>query len=57
MVEQFIRFLRQQEPLPAQSHYPTVPTQASSLDGWTDLLTEGCGGDALADTESVYDRV
>jgi len=37
--------------------YPTVATPASSLNVWTDLLPNGCGGDALADTEALYDEV
>ena len=37
--------------------YPTVTPPASSLTAWKDLMPEGCGGDALADTEALYDEV
>ncbi len=37
--------------------YPTVALPASSLEAWTKLLDEGYGGDALADTEALYDEV
>ncbi len=57
VVEQFVRFLRQQGPLTSELCYPTVATPASSLNVWTDLLPNGCGGDALADTEALYDEV
>jgi prevent-host-death family protein len=40
---------------PAQ-RYPTVAAPASSLNAWKDLIPEGCGGDALADTEALYDE-
>jgi hypothetical protein len=43
-------------PSPAQRH-PTVEPPASSLNAWKDLLPEGCGGDALADTEALCDEV
>ena len=36
--------------------YPTVANPASSLNAWVDLIPEGCGGDALADTEALYDE-
>ena len=37
--------------------YPTVENPASSLSAWRDLIPGGCGGDALADTEALYDEV
>jgi prevent-host-death family protein len=37
--------------------YPTVANPISSLDAWVDLLPEGYDGDALADTEALYDEV
>ena len=37
--------------------YPTVENPASSLSAWLDLIPGGCGGDALADTEALYDEV
>ncbi len=43
-------------PYPAQ-RYPTVATPASSLNAWVNLIPDGCGGDALADTEALYDEV
>ena len=69
VVEQFVQFLReqarQQRPVVTTSAgeehppyaYPTVAVPASSLDGWLDLIPEGYGGDALADTEALYDEV
>ena len=67
VVEQFVQFLREQarrgQPVVSVReerppyHYPTVPVPASSLDGWLDLVSEGYEGDALADTEALYDEV
>jgi hypothetical protein len=69
MVETFVRFIRDQvqrgkpvivAPDPAELppfRYPTVPVPASSLDKWMDLLPQGYEGDALADTEALYDEV
>ena len=42
-------------PSPAQRH-PTVEPPVSSLNAWKDLIPEGCGGDALADTEAHDDE-
>jgi hypothetical protein len=36
--------------------YPSVGVPASSLDGLMALLTEGYKGDALADTQALYDE-
>jgi hypothetical protein len=36
--------------------YPTVAAPPSSLTAWLDLIPGGCGGDALADTEALYDE-
>jgi hypothetical protein len=36
--------------------YPSVAMPVSSLDAWMNLITEGYEGDALADTEAVYDE-
>jgi hypothetical protein len=41
----------------SEPRYPTVENPASSLNAWLDLLPEACGGDALADTEALYDEV
>lgn len=67
-VETFVRFLREQAqqgkavvaaPDPAKLpgfRYPTVPVPASSLDGLVGIMP-AVGGDALADTEALYDEV
>ncbi|HUX77525.1 MAG TPA: hypothetical protein VMY40_12915 [Anaerolineae bacterium] len=69
LVERFVQFLRDQarrgQPVGSVSVgeerpsyvYPTVPVPPSSLDGWLDLVPEGYEGDALADTEALYDEV
>ena len=68
VVEQFVEFLRQQaqrgQPVVTVAgeeaspyRYPTVALPASSLDAWVNLLPEGYDGDALADSEAVYDEV
>jgi len=57
MVEQFVCFLRQQGPVVVEPRYATVLAPASSLDAWAGLLSEGYMGDALADTEALYDEV
>jgi hypothetical protein len=71
VVEQFVAFLRQQsergrtvtvgEGEERVEHppyrYPTVPVPPSSLDAWMNLIPEGYEGDALADTEALYDEV
>jgi len=36
--------------------YPTVENPSTSLTAWLDLIPGGCGGDALADTEALYDE-
>ncbi len=36
--------------------YPSVGMPVSSLDAWMNLITVGYEGDALADTEAVYDE-
>lgn len=36
--------------------YPSVGVPATSLDGLIGLLSEGYEGDALADTEALYDE-
>ncbi len=68
MVETFVRFLREQaqrgKPVVAapdsaelpRFRYPTVPVPASSLDGLIGIM-HPVGGDALADTEALYDKV
>ena len=68
LVQRFVEFLREQaqegQPLVIAARdeappyrYPTVENPASSLNGWLDLIPDGCGGDALADTEALYDEV
>ena len=56
-VEDFVLFLREHESLRLPSRYPTVENPASSLSAWLDLIPDGCGGDALVDTEALYDEV
>jgi hypothetical protein len=67
VVERFVQFLRQQaqqgqpvvtvsgEPAPPY-RYPTVPLPASALDGLIGIMPD-VEGDALADTEALYDEV
>lgn len=69
LIEQFVQFLHEQarrgRPVIAVSEqessapyrYPTVSIPPSSLDGWLNLVPEGYEGDALADTEALYDEV
>ena len=38
------------------AQYPTVANPPSSLKTWLDLIPEGYEGDAVADTESLYDE-
>jgi hypothetical protein len=67
VVEQFVRFVHElaQEGQVVETSkpkgrapylYPTVPVPASSLAQWVNLLPEGYDGDALADTEALYDE-
>jgi len=63
-VEQFARFMREQAQLRTvsaeQQHlyaYPTVALPPSSLDRWVNLIPGGYAGDALRDTEALYDEV
>ncbi|MBN1877399.1 MAG: hypothetical protein JXA33_24465 [Anaerolineae bacterium] len=68
VVAQFVEFLRQkarqQHPLVVVAEkeappylYPTVVAPTSSLEAWGKLLDAGYEGDALADTEALYDEV
>ena len=66
VVEQFVRFLHEQAQsgLPVVTvqetgafyEYPTIAAPPSSLDGWMNLVMEGYEGDALVDTEALYDE-
>jgi len=63
MVEQFVRFLREQKrkdpPIVGERSsfaHPAVSLPASNLDAWMNLLSEGYQGNALADTEALYDE-
>jgi hypothetical protein len=68
VVEQFARFLQEQSqqgrPVAMISEqkrqfsyrYPTIALAPSSLDRWLNLVPEGYEGDALADTEALYDE-
>jgi hypothetical protein len=57
MVVEFVRFLHERETLEPGTLYPTVANPASSLKLWLDLVPGGYEGDALTDTEAVYDEV
>jgi hypothetical protein len=64
MVETFIRFMQTQpeqaKPKPLQTStpwlYPTVPVPAANLDRLVGIMPD-IEGDALADTEMLYDEV
>lgn len=67
IVERFVQFLREQDrrgqPVASVSEpedrpylYPTVPLPASALDGLVGIMPP-VEGDALADTEALYDEV
>lgn len=64
VVEQLVKLLREKKvdrtsPAPTDSSsylYPSVLVPASSLLGLTALLQNGYDGDALADTEAIYDE-
>jgi hypothetical protein len=69
VAEQFVKFLRDQarrgqavvagpekEKKEPPYRYPTVPVPASSLDGLVGIMPP-VGGDALADTEALYEEV
>jgi hypothetical protein len=57
-LEGFLLLMRQHnQPAATIYRYPTVVMPASSLQKWSGLLDEGYEGDALADTESLYDDV
>jgi len=63
MVETFVRFVRDQQHTistsftndQAQWRYPTIPTTTVNLDNLIGIMQD-VGGDALADTESMYDE-
>ncbi|OQY47965.1 MAG: hypothetical protein B6242_03765 [Anaerolineaceae bacterium 4572_78] len=66
MIEQFTRFLYTQTlyrqydstSLPLGNMvYPTIAVPANSLDMWLNLLPTGYEGNALEDTEALYDEV
>lgn len=56
-VVEFVRYMRAKEPLDSGPLYPTVDNPASSLKLWLDLVPNGYDGDALQDTEALYDEV
>ncbi len=65
LVERFVQFLREQarrgQPVVVREErvpyiYPNVPVPASSLDGLVGIMSS-VDGDALADTEALYDEV
>jgi hypothetical protein len=55
-VEDFVRFLHQSGQSVSRTRYPTVQNPASSLRAWLDLVPNGYDGDALTDTEALYDE-
>ena len=66
VVEQFVEFVHDQaqhgqsvviaaDHKPRPYHYPTVPVLPSVFDGLAGLMPP-VGGDALADTEAIYDE-
>lgn len=55
-VEEFLHFMRQQAAKPKKHRYPTIAAPASTLTIWTRLLPEGYEGNALEDTEALYDE-
>jgi len=68
VVERFVEFLGEQarrgQPVVTLLEqekppylYPTIGVPASSLDRWLNLVPEGYEGNALADTEALYDEV
>ena len=66
LVEWFVVSVRERANLPTSLAegekrvpylYPTVALPASTLDGLVGILPEGYDGDALADSESLYDDV
>lgn len=56
-VEYFIRFVRHQPNFFNEPYYPTVLVPAPRLDTWSNILPVGYEGDALKDTEALYDEV
>jgi hypothetical protein len=57
LIEQLVEQLRHSnEANPAPYTYPTVVNSADSLIPLTGLLRDGYAGDALADTEALYDE-
>jgi hypothetical protein len=57
LVEQFVRSLKEKPARREQSRYPIVFVPAGKVALWETILSEGYDGDALADTESLYDDV
>jgi hypothetical protein len=67
VLEEFARFLHEQarqgrviQPVQEEKTvpylYPTVGMPASTLDDWLNLVPEGYEGDALMDTEALYEE-
>lgn len=55
-VEEFLHFMRQQATKTKKHRYPTIAAPASTLTIWTRLLPVGYEGNALEDTEALYDE-
>ena len=65
LIEQFVRFLYEQFQRKSEVQatpttgmtYPLVTVPADSLGMWTNLLPRGYEGNALDDTEALYNEV
>jgi hypothetical protein len=55
-VEDFVQSLHRGKQSVPGPRYPTVENPASSLRAWLDLVPDGYDGDALIDTEALYDE-
>jgi hypothetical protein len=60
LLEQFVQFLSQKAHSKRPSvpyHYPTVEIEPATVDGLVGIMPKTYTGDALVDTESLYDEV
>lgn len=56
-IEQLLYMIHQPASTARKQRYPTIAAPASTLTIWTQLLPEGYEGNALEDTEALYDEV
>jgi hypothetical protein len=56
VIEQLLRMMNQQTSTFKRHRYPTIAAPASTLTIWTQLLPEGYEGNALEDTEALYEE-